>query len=155
MIKFHWPAGRVYILRDGFSTLQEFNTQEEFTTGQEKITILKTESLSCRSYLPPLGMVHYPAGVDHPREGFTTLKEVTTLRKGLLPCRRLPVSGRVNYPAGGYHSQKGFTTLQEVFTTLGKGSIRRSSPLGDDPPLCRCLPLSGRLYYPARGFYHP
>ena len=172
MIRLHWPAETVYLPRDGFSTLQEFTTQEGFTTLHEELTILSKDSLPCKRSLSLSGNVHYPAGKDsHPQNGFAVSKQqLTTLRNGLLPCRKsLPPSGRVHDPAGEvYHPWEGFATLQ-VFSTLGKGSLRCSLPIGENSSFCRSLPLlgrvhypckrslplSGRPYYPAKGVYHP
>jgi hypothetical protein len=172
MIRLHWAADKVYLPRDGFSTLQEeFTTQEGFTTLQEELAILSKDSLPFKRILSLSGNVHYPAGKDfHPQNGFAVSQQqfnhpqewFTTLQEGLPPL------GRVHYPAGVYHPWEGFTTLQ-VFTTLGKGSLRCGLPIGEDSSFCRSLPLlervhypckrslplTGRLYYPAGEVYHP
>jgi hypothetical protein len=116
MIRFHWPAGRVYLPWDGFSTLQEEFTIQGFTTLQEEPTILSKDSLPCKRSLLLSGNVHYPAGKDfHPQNGFTvSQQQFTTLKNGS------PPSGRVHYFAGVYRPWEGFATLH-VFTTLRKG----------------------------------
>jgi hypothetical protein len=150
MIRFHWPAGRVYLPRDGLSTLQEeFTTQEVFTTLQEVHTILSKNSLPCNRSFITLRKCSLPwrkrfpsserirclaATINHPKEWFTTLQEeFTTLGKGSLLCRSLPPLVRVRYPTSVYRPQGRFTTLEftnrgafpilQEFTTLGKGSL--------------------------------
>jgi len=120
---------------------------------QEKFIALGKGSLPCKRSLSLSGNVHYLAGKDfHPQNGFVvSQQQFTTLRNGSLVFRRsLPPSGRVHYFAGEvYRPWEGFATLQ-VFTTLRKGSLRCSLPIGEDSPSCSSLPLLGRVHYPCK-----